>query len=203
MSTAIQKRDPARELIVLGLLRRKPMSAYTVDIAVRNHVPLYRPFKQGNVYHLIDSLTQRGLLRRRSAAAKRGPRESKDVFRLSAAGEEHFKELLAQTLSDVQAGDVAIETALVLLGQLPRAQAAKLLTGRLSALAEHEGRVERLWGGTRDRRGAAYLAAAHHAARLKAERRFAADALKRLNDPGWCSEWRQDDGAITEPSRAL
>ena len=73
------KRDAARELIVLGLLRRAPMSAYFVDRTMRNHAPLYRPFKFGNTYHFIDALADAGLLRARSAAAKRGPSRTSAV----------------------------------------------------------------------------------------------------------------------------
>ncbi len=176
------------------------MSAYSVDRAVRNHAPLFRPFKRGNVYHFIEALAQRGLLRRRAARARRGPRETKDVYRLSPAGEAQFRALLAQTIADVQAGDAALETALVLLGQLPRSHAAKLLTARLQALIDHDRRVERLWGDVRERRGAAFLAASHNAHRLKAERRFVQEAISRLNDTAWSSQWRADDGAVTDRS---
>ena len=197
------KRDAARELIVLGLLRRAPMSAYFVDRTMRNHAPLYRPFKFGNTYHFIDALADAGLLKARSAAAKRGPSRTKHVFSLSAHGESRFRTLLAETLADVQASDVALETALVLLGQLSRREAMALLELRLKALGEHEARLQRLWGGFRTRRGAAYLAASHHVQRLKGERRFVDDAIRRLEDQRWSREWTENDGAISEPSRAL
>jgi len=197
------KRDPSRELIVLGLLRRAPMSAYSIDRAMRNHAPLYRPFKQGNTYHFIDALAESGLLRFRSGATQRGPRRTKHVFRLSATGEARFRKLLAETLSDVQASDAALETALVLLGQLPRVEASALLKSRIKALADHEARLHRLWGDVKRRRGAAFLAVSHHVGRLKSERRFVEDAIARLNDPAWSPEWREDDVAVTEASRRI
>ncbi len=199
----MEGRDAARELIVLGLLRRAPMSAYSVDRTMRNHAPLYRPFRLGNTYHFIDVLAAEGFLKARSAAAKRGPNKTKNVFRLSASGEARFRKLLAETLGDVQAGDAALETALVLLGQLPRFEAAALLKRRLKALADHEARLHRLWGDVRRRQGAASFASSHHVQRLKAERRFAEDALARLNDARWSAEWSDNDGTITEPSRKL
>ncbi len=195
--------DVARELIVLGLLRRAAMSAYAVDRALRSHAPLYRPFRAGNTYHFIDRLAHEGLLRARSAAAKRGPRATKPVFRLSPRGDARFRTLLAETLADVQTGDAALETAMVLLGQLPRAEAIVLLERRLKAIAEHEARLRRLWGDLRGRRGAAALASSHHTSRLKAERRFAEDAVRRLTNPRWSPEWRDDDGAVSEASRRL
>lgn len=201
--TAMEKRDSARELIVLGLLRRAPMSAYAVDRTLRNHAPLYRPFKQGNTYHFVDGLAEDGLLEAHGAPAKRGPSKVKHVFALSAAGEARFRKLLGDTLGDVQSTDPALETALVLLGQLPRREAKALLKRRLKALADHEARLQRLWGDMTSRRGAAYFASTHHLHRLTAERRFAEDAIRRLDDAGWSAHWREDDGTITEPSRRL
>jgi len=203
MTAPRDKRDAARELIVLGLLRRAPMSAYSVDRAVRNHAPLYRPFKAGNTYHFVDALAEDGFLKARSTAAKRGPRPTKHVYSLSATGEARFRKLLADTLGDVQATDAALETALVLLGQLPRREAMTLLKRRLKAIVDHEARLQRLWGDVRARRGAAYLAVSHHVQRLKGERRFVDDALARLDDGRWSSEWSENDGKITEPTRAL
>lgn len=199
----MESRDAARELIVLGLLRRAPMSAYSVDRAMRNHAPLYRPFRLGNTYHFIDALAEDGFLKARSAAAKRGPSKTKSVFRLSASGEARFRKLLADTLGDVQASDAALETALVLLGQLPRGEATALLKRRLKAIADHEARLHRLWGDVRRRQGAASFASSHHVQRLKAERRFAEDAIARLNDARWSPGWSENDGTITEPSRKL
>jgi DNA-binding PadR family transcriptional regulator len=94
--------DPGRELLILGMLRRKPMSAYSLNQVVRDHAPLYRPFKHGNVYHLVAQLAERGLLLGKTVKSRRGPQESKPVFRLSASGERNFHALLEQIVADVQ-----------------------------------------------------------------------------------------------------
>jgi len=41
--------DPGRELLILGIRRRGPLSAYSLNAAVRGHAPLYRPLKHGNI----------------------------------------------------------------------------------------------------------------------------------------------------------
>jgi DNA-binding PadR family transcriptional regulator len=193
--------EPQRELFVLGLLRRKSASAYHVDKTMREHSPLYRSFKRGNLYNFIDRLAAAGLLEADRAAARRGPHKTKALYRLSDAGERRFIELLRSVLLDVQAPDPALETALVLLGQLQRDAAMELLAERARHIAAHERRLSRLLGDMRQRAGAAYLSASHTLHRLRGERRYLSDTIDLLKDPTWEPEWVFDDGPIVDPSR--
>jgi DNA-binding PadR family transcriptional regulator len=195
--------DAERELFVSGLLRRQPFSAYSVSRAMRDHAPLYRLFKRGNLYHFIEKLAAAGLLEAEDAAAKRGPRDTKTVYRLSAAGEERFRTLLRQVLLDEQAADAALETALVLLGQLRRDEALALLTERAGVIATHERRLSRLLGDLKTRGGAAYIGQSHTVHRLRSERRFLADTIALLQDAKWEPEWILDDGPIVDSSRRM
>ena len=195
--------EPQRELFVLGLLRRKSVSAYQLDKAMREHSPLYRSFKRGNVYSLVDRLAAQGLLECVAAAAKRGPQKTKTLYRLSAAGERRFFDLLRSVLLDVQTEDPALETALVLLGQLKRDAAAELLVERARNVAAHERRLSRLLGDMRQRAGSAYLSASHTVARLRGERRYLSDTIDLLRDPRWEPDWVVDDGPIVDPARQV
>ena len=195
--------DPHRELFILGVLRRQALSAYAVNKIIRDHLPLYRRFRRGNLYQCIERLNERGLLLQRNAATRRGPRESKLVYRLSAAGEARFRELLRRVIVDVQANDAALETAFVLLGQLRRDEALELMLERLREIEGQERRLKRLFGDARERGGAGYFAAAHAYHRMNSERRFLTDALARLRDGGWEPRWVLDDGPITDASRKV
>ncbi|MGA2759970.1 MAG: helix-turn-helix transcriptional regulator [Candidatus Cybelea sp.] len=195
--------DPHRELFILGLLRRQPLSAYAVDKIIRDHLPLYRRFRSGNLYQFVERLSQGGLLLRRSVAARRGPRECKVAYRLSSAGEARFRELLRRVIVDVQSSDAALETAFVLLGQLARDEALGLMQDRMREIEAHERRLKRLFGEARERGGAGHFAAAHAYHRASSERRFLQDALKRLNDRKWEPGWVLDDGPITDVKKVI
>ncbi len=195
--------DPRRELFVLGLLRRKPLSAYALDRALRDHVPLYRGFSRGNSYTFVEKLAERGFLLRKRVAALRGPYASRSIYRLSAAGETRFRDLLRSVIADPQSSDTALETALVLLGQLRREEAAALIAERATQIEAYERRMLRLFGDARRRGGSAYFAASHAVHRMRSERSFLKDAQTLLGDPKWQPEWVLDDGSVTDPARKL
>jgi DNA-binding PadR family transcriptional regulator len=195
--------DPHRELFILGLLRRQPLSAYAIDKIIRDHLPLYSRFRSGNLYQFVERLSQGGLILQRSVAARRGPRESKSVYRLSSTGEARFRELLRRTIVDVQSNDAALETAFVLLGQLGRDEALSLMHDRMREIEGHERRLKRFFGEARERGGAGHFAAAHAYHRASSERRFLQDALKRLSDRKWEPGWVLDDGPITDATKVI
>ena len=194
---------PQRELFVLGLLRRNASSAYSIDKAMREHSPLYRSFKRGNLYSFVERLANAGLLDRRQIRSRRGPRETKTLYRLTPDGERRFGELLRSVILDVQADDPALETALVLLGQLRRDAATKLLAERAGNVAAHERRLSRLLGDMRERAGSAYLSASHTLHRLRGERRYLSDTIKLLQNSKWEPEWILNDGPIVDTSRKV
>jgi len=181
--------DGGRELLVLGMLRRSPMSAYDVDRAVREHVVLYRPLKHGGVYHLLRRLAERGILLRKEVKAQRGPAETKSFFRLSAAGERHFHTILKRTILDIQTPDPALEIAYVLLGQLSRRAALEILEERAREVAAQERRLLRLYGKLEGRTGAGYIAVSHTVNRLRDERGFLLKSIELMGNPTWSPQW--------------
>jgi len=194
--------DAGRELIILGILRRAPLSAYDVELAVRAHAPLFRLLKRGNVYYTLDRLAEQKLLTRRNVPAQRGRLATKAVYRIAAPGERRFRELLHATVRDPQAGDAALEIAYVLLGQLPRNETLALMEARHEAVQAQERRLRRLYGDVAKRGGAAYISASHAFNRVRAEQRFLAESITLLRDATWSPGWTSDDGPI-DPDRRL
>jgi DNA-binding PadR family transcriptional regulator len=195
--------DAQRELFVLGLLRRRQCSAYSIFRAMRDHVPLYRGFKRGNLYHFVDKLVAAGLLEQEPGVAKRGPRETKALYGLTGTGEVRFHELLRQVILDEQASEPALEIALVLLGQLSRVQAKQLLTERANVVMQHERRLSRILGDIGQRAGAGYISQSHTLHRLRSEKQFILETIALLEDPKWQPDWILDDGPIEDSSRIL
>ena len=185
-----RRHDSERELLALGIVRGNPLSAYAIDRAVRSHTALFRVFGRGNLYHFVACLAQAGYLASRSSKAARGPAASKLVYRLTAKGEQRFHELLRSVMLDPDANESALEIALVLLGELSRREATRLLEERKRELAAYERRLKRLFGDMTGRSGPAVLANSHAVHRVKNELRFLHDTLLLLNNSRWHSEWK-------------
>lgn len=181
--------DAARELLLLGMLRRAPMSAYSVDRAIRNHSPLYRPLRFGNIYNLLERLVEDGVLLRRQAKAARGPSKTKTMLQISAKGEERFFELLRDTFTDAQASDAGFEVALVLLTQLPRVESIAFFVDRRAELQSRERRIKRLFGDMESRSPGGFMAGTHSLHRVQAELEFVRDMLRLLRNSRWRAEW--------------
>ena len=193
--------EAGRELLLLGLLRRGAMSAYDLNRAVKMHGPLYRAFSKGNLYEQLASLERARLIVARQEAASRGPRATKTVYLVSAAGRRRFDALMLAVLCDVQAPDSTFEIACVLLGQLPRTRVHAILAGRLRELVAHERRLPRLYGDPKGRSGAALLAMSHAQSRAKTEIAWVRDALAKLKSAKWKPEWQNDDDATARGRR--
>lgn len=181
-----------RQLLILGLLRRGPMSAYEISCAVRGHSHLYRELKSGNLYEVLERQRAEGLLESTRALAKRGPSGKKLIYSPTMRGEERFLELLHEALNDVQAADWILEISYVLLGQLKREKALELLIARLGAIAEQERRLKRLRGSVEERVGAAYISASHPSYKLAAEATFLRDSIALLKKSGWSPTWGEE-----------
>lgn len=197
------KTESARELLVLGVVRRQPLSAYSIDRALRSHAPLYRALKRGNTYHLVERLAEAGYLLKSASKARRGPAQTKVTFHLSSTGEDRFQKLLVHVMHDAQSGDPALEIGFVLLGQLPRTQATHLLVGRNAELAQQEQRVKQFFGDADARSGPAHIAGSHAIRRLQSEQLFLRETLRQIQNPRWHPEWLLDDGPVEDPKRKL
>jgi len=191
-----------RELLILGLLRRNPLSAYFVAKAVRGHAHVYRWLRSGNVYHHLARLEDAGYLRMRSDTARRGPAPKRQIYSLSPKGERRFRGLLETIALDPQTPGSVVEIAYVLLGQLTRSDALELLVRRRAAILDHQKRVQRLLDFER-RGGAAFLAGTHAVNRLSAELSWLDTSIAHLRRPTWQPQWQQNDGPIEDPTRQL
>jgi DNA-binding PadR family transcriptional regulator len=187
--------DPGRELLILGVLFRSPLSAYALTQTVKMHGPLYKSLARGNIYELLENLEKRGFVVTAGERASRGPRKTKTVYSLSPSGRRRFEALLAQIVVDMQAPDATLEVAFVLLGALPRERAVNLFAERLTALVAHEKRVKRLYGDAEERSAAALLAMTHATNKIGAEIAWTRGTLRDLRNPKWKSQWVLDDDA--------
>jgi len=126
-----------KSLLLLGLLRRGPMSGYDLHRVVRSHGPLYADLKKGNIYHLLDRLMGQGHLHVNVEPGARGPRGERLVYELTPSGREALLGLVRRAITSFESADTGLAGAVVFLAELDREEAAALLRRRRDLIREH------------------------------------------------------------------
>jgi DNA-binding PadR family transcriptional regulator len=130
-----------KNLLLLGLLLDGPQTGYNLYRIVRGHGDLYADLKKANVYYLLDHLAEYGYLEVRAEPGARGPRGERLIYSLTDKGREKFNELLRHLLRTYEPVPSNIGAAVVLLPNLPPAEAIALLEERRRGVAERRAQV--------------------------------------------------------------
>ncbi|BBA98701.1 putative PadR-like family transcriptional regulator [Actinacidiphila reveromycinica] len=144
----MSKRSGILEFAVLGLLRESPMHGYELRKRLNTSLGVFRAFSYGTLYPCLKMLVAQGWLIEESAldgdplATPLAGRRAKIVYRLTAAGKEHFEELLANSGPDAWE-DEHFAARFAFFGQTSKDVRMRVLEGRRSRLEE---RLERMRG---------------------------------------------------------
>ncbi|MFF8786627.1 PadR family transcriptional regulator [Streptomyces sp. NPDC015125] len=143
----MSRRSGILEFAVLGLLRESPMHGYELRKRLNTSLGVFRAFSYGTLYPCLKALVASGWLIEETEGATEGVpaaaltgRRAKIVYRLTAAGKEHFEELLAHSGPDAWE-DEHFGVRFAFFGQTSRDVRMRVLEGRRSRLEE---RLERM-----------------------------------------------------------
>lgn len=144
----LSKRSGILEFAVLGLLRESPMHGYELRKRLNTSLGVFRAFSYGSLYPCLKTLVIQGWLIEESVVDSDPPaapltgRRAKIVYRLTAAGKEHFEELLAHSGPDAWE-DEHFAARFAFFGQTSKDVRMRVLEGRRSRLEE---RLEKMRG---------------------------------------------------------
>lgn len=139
----MSKRAGILEFAVLGLLRESPMHGYELRKRLNTSLGVFRAFSYGSLYPCLKTLVSQGYLVEETGDPELDPllavplagRRAKIVYRLTAAGKEHFEELLAHSGPDAWE-DEHFAARFAFFGQTSRDVRMRVLEGRRSRLEE-------------------------------------------------------------------
>jgi DNA-binding PadR family transcriptional regulator len=152
----MSKRSGILEFAVLGLLRESPMHGYELRKRLNTSLGIFRAFSYGSLYPCLKALVVQGYLVEETVpeadplAAPLAGRRAKIVYRLTAAGKEHFEELLAHSGPDAWE-DEHFAARFAFFGQTSRDVRMRVLEGRRSRLEERLERMRASLARTRER----------------------------------------------------
>ncbi|OEV27955.1 PadR family transcriptional regulator [Streptomyces nanshensis] len=159
----MSRRSGILEFAVLGLLRESPMHGYELRKRLNTSLGVFRAFSYGSLYPCLKTLVERGWLteehetaapsqegERQDRQASLTGRRAKIVYRLTAAGKEHFEELLSHTGPDAWE-DEHFGVRFAFFGQTSRDVRMRVLEGRRSRLEERLAKMRASLARTRER----------------------------------------------------
>ena len=131
-----------RELLLLGLLRRREMHGYQLSEFLDTHLGLFFHLKKATAYNLLGKMEEKGWVESREE--QEGKRPPRRVFTITAEGESLFQELLRSSLGEYLPAVFPGNVPILFLDALPRDERKALLKEREGLITERLGFLETL-----------------------------------------------------------
>jgi len=174
-----------KTLIILGLLRRRPLHGHELNRIVRAHGELYADLKKANLYYLLERLAKEGYLHVHAEPGTRGARGERLIYSLTDQGQAQFNALLREVLRRYEAVHTGVEVAIVFLGMLPVLEAIALLEERRQVVKEHRLKMASELGDSAQSGILAAIASDHMLSLIDAELAWLDRSVLRLKENGW------------------
>jgi DNA-binding PadR family transcriptional regulator len=122
-------------LVILGLLRERPMHGYEIKHMIEDHMGDWTSIAFGSIYFALKKLTEEGLLDVK-ATEKAGNRPSRTIYHTTRAGREEFAKLLRELWATPERQFFAIDLGLFFVDALPAGELEEFLEERIRHLEE-------------------------------------------------------------------
>ncbi len=123
-----------RELLLLGLLRKREMHGYQLSEFLETHLAMFFDIKKATAYNLLGKMEERGWVS--SHKEQEGKRPPRRVFAITPEGEALFQELLRAALPEHRPAAFPGNVPILFMDALPPAELEELLDQRRGAIRE-------------------------------------------------------------------
>ena len=146
----VTRRARLLEFAVLGLLHEGPTHGYDLRRRLNTALGPFRALSYGTLYPALKGLLGRGLIAQASDPVAPGSKRPRVVYELTAAGKEHFADLVART--DASAwDDDGFDVRFAFFARTEREVRLRILEGRRSRVQEDLERVREATARGRER----------------------------------------------------
>jgi DNA-binding PadR family transcriptional regulator len=126
-------------LVILGLLRERPLYGYEIKHIIEEHMGDWTSIAFGSIYFALGKLAEEGFIEK-IATEQEGSRPSRTIYQITDAGGEEFARLLREVWSEVERHYYTIDIGLAFIDALPIQEVKSYLHQRvaeLGAILEH------------------------------------------------------------------
>jgi DNA-binding PadR family transcriptional regulator len=123
-----------RELLLLGLLRKREMHGYQLADFLDTHLGMFFDLKKATAYHLLGKMEERGWVA--SHEEQEGKRPPRRVYAITQDGEALFQDLLRTSLPAHRPAAFPGNVPILFMDDLPSQELEDLLKERREAIRE-------------------------------------------------------------------
>jgi len=123
-----------RELLLLGLLRKREMHGYQLSEFMEAHLGLFFDIKKATTYNLLGKMEEKGWIASREE--REGKRPPRRVYAITPEGEALFQELLRAALPEYRRAAFPGNVPILFMDALPSEELEELLDRRRDAICE-------------------------------------------------------------------
>lgn len=169
-----------KEVLLLGLLKKKPMYGYEIKQLVDEELTNFAPISSGSLYHNLKALEKKGLVSK--TVVKDSAHPEKQIFHITDKGVGTFEQLIRANVTNFERPSLSLDVSLYFLEEADTAKFLERLRELLCRLRDGHAEAERF----RDelvRKGAPYHIVAipeHYLAHSGAEMEFLERFIKNM-----------------------
>jgi DNA-binding PadR family transcriptional regulator len=123
----------SRELLFLGLLRRKEMHGYQLNEFIKKDLAVCTDIKKPTAYYLLNKMAKKGWITQSSEQI--GNRPPRRVYQITTEGEVAFQSLLRESMQQYTPAFFEDDIPLAYLDELTTEEARELLQKRREILS--------------------------------------------------------------------
>lgn len=120
-------------LVILGLLRERPLYGYEIKQIIEEHMSDWTSIAFGSIYFALDKLAEEKFVEK-VEVEQQGKRPSRSVYQITEAGKEEFMRLLRESWQQFERQYFSLDICLFFLNNLPLDEVKNYLRIRRSAL---------------------------------------------------------------------
>lgn len=169
-------------LVILGLLRERPLYGYEIKQIIEEHMGDWTNIAFGSIYFALRKLSEEGFVEQ-VAVEQEGSRPSRTVYQITDAGRAEFLRLLRSVWREVERHYHTIDIALAFMEALPVEEVKTYLQeriGQLKGILEHIGEHRAEQMAQEDIPAAAAAVFDHGLAHFEAELSWTRDLLEKV-----------------------
>jgi DNA-binding PadR family transcriptional regulator len=126
-------------LVILGLLRDKPLHGYEIKHIIEEHMGDWTNIAFGSIYFALGKLAEEGFVEK-AGTEQEGHRPSRTIYQITTTGREEFERLLREAWRDLERHYFTLDIGLAFIETLPIEEVKGYLRERvaqLEAIGQH------------------------------------------------------------------